>query len=418
MGMTMCEKIIARHADRSSVRPGEYVWVKADATQGGMLGQLEKLGIERVWNPERVYIVEDHLAPPPSVTAANHMVQLRKLVKRYGITNFFEYGRHGILHQVFPENGMIAPGELIPMPDSHSTTGGAFNACVTNAALDSMLVLIFGEYWFRVPESVRINLVGKYAGPENFFVGKDIVLYIAGQYGTDVGLYKSLEYMGPVAHELSVASRMTISNMGVELGAKFAIFPCDEKTEEWLKGRLNRPYTPANPDPDATYAEEITVDVTGLPPQVACPHDPGNVKPVTELEPERIKVDQAFIGSCTNARLEDFQMAARILKGRKVHPDVRLIASPASQNVWNECLREGIWEVFSEAGALVAHSTCGPCYGGHMGVLGDGEVSIASSNRNFQGRQGSPNAFVYLANPATVAASAVLGYIADPRQFL
>ena len=418
MGMTIAEKILAAHADKEEVKPGEFLWCRVDGTAGLPAQALEKLGVKKLWDPQNVYVVEDHLAPPPTVTAANSMAQLRKWVKQYGVTNFFEYGRQGISHQVFPENGMIVPGDLIPMPDSHSTSGGVFNACVTNAAMDSLLCLIFGEYWFRVPESIKIELVGKYPGLDNFIFGKDIVLKVAGTWGTDVGLYKSIEYMGPVAHDLSFSSRWTISNMGVELGAKFAIFEADEKTDEFLKGRVNRPYQHVSPDPDADYSEEYVLDVTDLEPQVACPHDPGNVHPISELEPEKIRVDQALIGSCTNARLEDFEIAARIMKGRKVHPDVRFLCSPASQNIWNDCLKAGLWEVFADAGANIEHSTCGPCYGGHLGVLGDDEVCISSTNRNFQGRQGSPNAFVYLANPAVVAASSVNGYISDPRQFL
>ena len=397
--MTIAEKILAAHADRSEVKPGEFLWCRVGGAAGVPGEMLEKLGVEKLWDPQRVFVTEDHLAPPPTVAAANNMAQLRRWVQRYGITNFFDYGSHGILHQVFPENGSIAPGELIPMPDSHSTSGGVFNACVTNAAMDSLLCLIFGEYWFRVPESIKIELVGKYPGLDNFIFGKDIVLKIAANWGTDVGLYKSIEYLGPVASEPTLSSRWTMSNMGVELGAKFAIFEADEKTDEFLKGRVNRPYQHVSADPDAVYAEQYTLDVTDLEPQVACPHDPGNVHPASELEPERIKVDQA-------------------LKGRKVHPGVRLLCSPASQNVWKECLKAGLWEIFADAGANIEHSTCGPCYGGHLGVLGDGEVSISSTNRNFQGRQGSSESFVYLSNPAVVAASAVNGYISGPRNFL
>jgi len=284
--------------------------------------------------------------------------------------------------------------------------------------MDAILGHIFGEYWFRVPESQKWNLVGKYAGVDGFVVGKDIVLKIMGTYGTDIGLYKSMEMTGPVASEMTLSSRWTVSNMGVEMGAKFTIFNYDEKTQEFLEGKINRPFTPVTADADAVYEDEFTLDVTDLEPQVACPHDPGNVRGITELERDKIKIDQALIGSCTNARLEDFEMAARILKGNKVHPDVRLLCSPASMNVWNEVLKAGLWEVFSDAGANIEHSTCGPCYGGHMGVLGDEEVCIGSTNRNFQGRQGSPEAFVYLANPAVVAASAVKGYIADPRSMV
>ena len=244
------------------------------------------------------------------------------------------------------------------------------------------------------------------------------MLKILGTWGSEVGLYKSMEFRGPAAEAMSLSSRWTISNMGVEMGAKFAIFEADEKVDEFLEGRVDRSYEHVFPDEDAHYAERLTLDVTDLEPQVACPHDPSNVKSIGEVESEKIKIDQALIGSCTNARMEDFRAAARILKGREVHPEVRLLCSPASQAIWRECLKEGLWEVFADAGANIEHSTCGPCFGGHMGVLGDGEVSISSTNRNFMGRQGSPEAFVYLSNPAVVAASAVTGYITDPRKFL
>lgn len=421
MGMTIAEKILAAHADRDEVKPGEFLWCRVDATATSantQLAQLYELGVTELANPDGVYMVEDHLAPPPSVVAANQVIKLRQAVKDFGIKNYWEYGRHGILHQLYPENGMIAPGDLIAMPDSHSTSGGVFNACVTNAAMDSLLCLIFGEYWFRVPESMEVRLEGSYVGVDDFIFGKDIVLKILGTWGSEVGLYKSMEFRGPAAEAMSLSSRWTISNMGVEMGAKFAIFEADEKVDEFLEGRVDRSYEHVFPDEDAHYAERLTLDVTDLEPQVACPHDPSNVKSIGDLEPEKIKIDQALIGSCTNARLEDFRAAARILKGREVHPEVRLLCSPASQAIWRECLKEGLWEVFADAGANIEHSTCGPCFGGHMGVLGDGEVSISSTNRNFMGRQGSPEAFVYLSNPAVVAASAVTGYITDPRKFL
>ena len=421
MGMTIAEKILAAHADRDQVKPGDFLWCRVDATAttaNSQLEQLYELGVTELANPDGVYVVEDHLAPPPSVVAANKVIKLRQAVKEFGLKNFWEYGRHGILHQLYPENGMIAPGDLIAMPDSHSTSGGVFNACVTNAAMDSLLCLIFGEYWFRVPESMEIRLEGTYAGVDDFIFGKDIVLKMLGTWGSDVGLYRSMEFRGPAAEAMSLSSRWTISNMGVEMGAKFAVFEADEKVDEFLEGRVDRPYERVFPDEDAQYAERLTLDVTGLEPQVACPHDPSNVKPISEVEAEKIKVDQALIGSCTNARMEDFRAAAKILKGREVHPEVRLLCSPASQAIWRECLKEGLWEVFADAGANIEHSTCGPCFGGHMGVLGDGEVSISSTNRNFAGRQGSPDSFVYLSNPAVVAASAVTGYITDPRKFL
>jgi 3-isopropylmalate/(R)-2-methylmalate dehydratase large subunit len=416
MGMTIAEKILAAHAGRSEVKPGEYVWCTVDATSNGAgLKVLEELGVERVWDPDRVYVVEDHQAPPPTVEVANAVRELRRLVKKYGITHFFEFGRHGILHQLFPENGMIAPGELIAMVDSHSTSGGVFNACVTNAAIDSLFVLAFGELWFRVPESVKVVLGGTLPG---WCVGKDVILKVAGELGTDFGLYKSIEYTGPVARQMTLAQRFTISNMGVEVGAKFALFECDAKTEEWLRGRVHRPYTPVTADPDAKYAAVYEFDLSDLEPMVAFPHDPGNVHPASEAQRQHIKIDQAFLGSCTNARQEDLEVAARILQGRKVHPDVRMLVSPASQEVYRDALKAGWLEVLADAGCVVEHSTCGPCYGGHLGVLGDGEVCISSSNRNFQGRMGSSLAQVYLASPATVAASAVTGELTDPREFL
>lgn len=415
MGMTIAEKILAAHAGVDRVTPGQYVWCKVDATAGHSLSALERLGVDRVWNPDKVFVVDDHQAPPPTIDAANRVKEVRRLVKKYGITNYFEYGRGGILHQVFAEHGMYAPGELIAQGDSHSTSGGVFDACVTNAAMDAVHILAFGELWFRVPESVRVVLDGRLPA---WCVGKDVILRIASELGTDFGLYRAIEYVGPVASQMTLAQRWTITNMGVEVGAKFAIFEADDKTDEFLRGRVTRPYTHVTADRDASYAAEYKFDLSDLLPMVARPGDPGNGVPVEAVARERVKIDQAFLGSCTNARLEDLEVAARILKGKKVHPDVRMLVSPASQEVFGHALRAGYLEILGEAGALVEHSTCGPCYGGHLGVLGDGEVCISSSNRNFQGRMGSPLASVYLASPATVAASAIAGEIVDPRAYL
>ena len=421
MDMTMCEKILARASGRKEVTPGEYVWAKVDGTAmigGRLYERLEALGVEKLFDPDRIYVTEDHLAPPPSVEAANSAANMRRIVKKYGITHFFEWGRHGILHELFPNYGYCSPGDFIASIDSHSTSYGCFNvaSCPINEEL--IYVLITGELWLRVPPSIKFVITGKLPGPENFVVGKDVFLRLVGQYGTDVALYKSVEYTGPAVHDLSMAGRFSMANMGVELGAKFAIFPCDDKTLEYLEGKMVRPSNPAVADPDAQYEAVYPLDVTDLPPYVALPHDPGNTVPIDEVAPEKIKIDQAFIGSCTNARMEDFHMAARILKGNKISPEVRLIATPASQLLWEQCLKEGIWEVFADAGAVVTNSTCGACPGMHMGVLADEEVCISSSNRNFQGRMGSPKSSVYLANPATVAASAVAGYVADPREYL
>jgi 3-isopropylmalate/(R)-2-methylmalate dehydratase large subunit len=276
-------------------------------------------------------------------------------------------------------------------------------------------VVVTGRLWMRVPESIRFNIVGKLP---DWCVGKDIILKIAGDYGTDCAIYKSIEFGGPVVSQLSLGSRFSMSNMGVELGAKCAIFECDDVTLDWLKGRIWREPNPASPDPDAVYEAVYDVDVTDLAPQVACPHDPGNVKPADEVERMRVKIDQAFLGSCTNGRTEDYAMAARVLEGKKIAPWVRCIVTPASQAIWLECAKNGIWETLAEAGCMITASTCGPCAGAHQGLLGDGEVCIGTNNRNFQGRMGSPEAEVYLASPATVAASALTGYVTDPRPYL
>ena len=418
--MTIAEKVLASHADKKEVKPGEYLWACIDGTNMMLYSprDMEKYRVQRVFDPDRIYACEDHWIPPPSTEIADEVVKLRQLVKKYQIKNFFDIGRQGVAHEIYPCYGYVSPGDLIASVDSHSTTYGCFNAASCAIYEESPYVLATGKLWFRVPQSLKFTITGKYPGPEEFVVGKDIILRILGEYGTEVGSYKSVEFHGPAVSQMSMASRFTIANMGAEIGAKFAIFPCDEKTLEYLEGKMKRPPRPVDPDPDAQYQAVYNMDVTGMPPYVACPHDPGNSVPVTEIEPERIKIDQAFIGSCTNGRMEDFRMAGRILKGRKVHPEVRLIATPASQMIWNECLKEGLWDIFSEAEALVTHSTCGVCFGGHLGLIGGGEVSISSTNRNFQGRQGSSQARVYLANPATVAASAVEGYITDPRRFL
>tara|TARA_B100000676_G_scaffold305319_1_gene359259 strand:- start:382 stop:1629 length:1248 start_codon:yes stop_codon:yes gene_type:complete len=415
MGMTIAEKILAAHAGKDLVKPGQYIWCKVDATSGHQLKALEDLGVDRVWDANKVYMVDDHQAPPPTVVAANKVKELRRLIKKYGIQNYFEYGRGGILHQVFAENGMYAPGELIAQSDSHSTAGGVFNACVTNANLDAVHVLAFGELWFRVPESVRVVLDGNL--PE-WCVGKDVILKVAAELGTDYGLYRSVEYVGPVAEQMTIAQRWTISNMGVEVGAKFALFEADQKTEDFLHERVTRDYEPVKADAGARYEMEYEFDLSDLTPMVARPGDPGNGVPVESVRNEKVRIDQAFLGSCTNARLEDLEVAAKILDGKKVHPDVRMLVSPSSQEVFGEALRAGYLETLHAAGALVEHSTCGPCYGGHLGVLGDGETCISSSNRNFKGRMGSPTSNVWLASPATVAASAIAGKIVDPREFL
>lgn len=416
MGMTMAEKILASKSGKDVVRPGEYVWANVDGT--GVFGPIplmEELGIEQVYDKSRVYAVDDHFAPSPTVAHANSHKALKEFTQKYEIENYFEYGRHGILHQVFPENGYVSPGDLIVSIDSHSTSYGCFNAIGSPIMEELSFVVITGQLWMRVPPSIRFNLNGVL--PE-YCVGKDVMLKIAGEYGTDVAVYRSVEFLGPVAHQMSLGSRFTMSNMGVEIGAKCAIFEADEKTYEFLNGRMKRPPAPVSPDPDAVYEASYDIDCTNLVPMVALPHDPSNSHPVEDVESERLKVDQAFLGSCTNARVEDIAVAARMLETRKVHPDVRMIITPASSEVWHECARLGYWETLSAAGAMITNPGCGACPGAHLGLVADNERCISSSNRNFQGRMGSPLAEVCLASPATVTASAIKGYIADPREFM
>jgi 3-isopropylmalate/(R)-2-methylmalate dehydratase large subunit len=420
MGMTMAQKILADHAipERSEVVPGEYIWARIDETNAGGSKQtwdtLKRLGVTKLFDPDRIYVIDDHKAPPPDVGVAEQVALKRRFVKEFGITHWFEYGRHGILHQRFPEAGYVVPGDLIAMSDSHSTTYGAFNALSAPINAESIYVLVKGQLWFKVPETVKFWITGDL--PE-LCVGKDVILKIAGEYGTDVALYKAVEYLGPTAAAMSLDSRWTMSNMGIEIGAKCAMFEADQKTFDFLDGRTDRPCRPVSPDADAQYGEEHTVDVSTLEPLVACPHDPGNVKPARDVERDAVRIDQGFIGSCTNGRFEDLQMAAAILKGNTVHPDVRLIVSPNSMEVYRNALKAGLLEVLVDAEAMVCHPTCGPCMGSHLGILAAGERCIATTNRNFKGRQGSPESEVYLANAATVAASAIAGTIVDPRGY-
>jgi 3-isopropylmalate/(R)-2-methylmalate dehydratase large subunit len=418
MGMTMAEKILASHSGKVKVVPGEYIWAKIDAanipdvsTEVSPVQWLEKLNIDKLFDPDRIYVRNCQL--PTNIAWAENMKAIRQLVKKYGITHFAEYGRNGIIHQINAEWGCAAPGELIVMADSHTTSYGAFNCASTGIQVEITYVLATGKLWFRVPESIKFQLEGKL--PPMCF-GKDVILKIAADFGTDFAIYKSIEFLGPAAHEMSIASRFSIANMGVEVGGKFALFEADEKTFEFLKGRINRPFTPVFPDPDAVYEKEYVIDISELQPMVACPHDPSNSKGVSQVA--GIKIDQAFIGSCTNGRFEDLEIAAKILEGKTVHPNVRLFISPASMEVWKEALEAGFLKIFADAGALMGDPSCAPCCGQLMTIMAAGEKCISTTNRNFQGRMGSPESEVYLANSATVAASAITGEITDPRLFL
>ena len=412
---TIVEKVLAAHSGKEVVKPGEYVEATIDETKvcARQYDALKNLGV-KLFDPNRIWVVDDHKAPPPDREAAEQVAKTRRLVKEYNIVHWYEYGRHGILHQRFPETGFCVPGDLIAMTDSHSTTYGAFNAVGCPIYVEALYVLIKGRLWFRVPETIKFNITGHLP---KMTVGKDVILKIAGTYDTDVALYKAVEYLGPTAKEMSLSSRWTMSNMGIEIGAKCAVFEADEKTMEFLKGRTDRQPRPTSSDKDAKYARVIDIDVSDLEPMVALPHDPGNSVPVSQVASKGIKINQGFIGTCTNGRFEDLKMTADILEGNKVHPDVRLIISPNSMEVWKDALKAGLFDIFVDANALVCHPTCGPCMGSHLGILAAGERCISTQNRNFQGRMGSPESEIYLSNAATVAASVIEGRIADPRKY-
>jgi len=416
-GQTMAEKILARHAGKARVEPGQIVDAAVDvALSHEMLGSrvfphLEEAGVDRLWDPSRVVVALDHWAPAPTVEAATIHQRVRESVRRYGIHHLYEVGE-GICHQVLAEHGHLRPGELLVGTDSHTTTSGAFGVFATGiGATDMAVVLATGRLWFRVPESTRIEISGRLADK---VMSKDISLAVLGQLGGGGGEYRSIEFLGEDVYRLSLDARMTLTNMAAECGAKAALIPPDAQVEEYVRTRTTVPFASVKPDPDATYAQTLRVDVTKLAPQVALPPLPTKVVPIGMAAGTRI--DQAFLGSCTNGRLEDLRVAAAIVKGRRAAIGVRFLVIPASREVYRNALQEGLIKILVDAGATIGPPTCGPCFGGHCGVLGPKEVCISTTNRNFRGRMGSPDAQVYLASPATVAASALTGHITDPRQ--
>ena len=418
MGKTIAEKILAKKAGRKDVQPGEIVTCRVDLAMSHenarlVMRHFDKIGVDKVWDPDRIVIIFDHRVPAESEITAIGQKEIREFVKSQGIKHFYDINV-GICHQVLAEKGFSRPGILLVGTDSHTTTAGAFGAFATGVgATDMAAVWATGELWLRVPETIKIVIHGEL--PTGVYA-KDVILHIIGKLGADGADYKAVEFYGETITRMSVASRMVMSNLSMEMGAKAAIIPPDGKTLEYVQSRTSWDYEPIYADDDAQYVETYEFDVANLSPQVACPHSVDNVKPIEEVE--GIKVDQAVIGSCTNGRLEDLIEAAKILSTRHVHKDVRLIVIPASWEIYRQALKQGIIETFINAGAVIINPGCGPCLGAHQGVLAPGEVAIASTNRNFQGRMGSPDSFVYLASPATVAASAVEGKITDPRRLL
>lgn len=423
MGMTMAEKILARHAGLNEVRVGEYITAKVDQVfihdsfpeiQEGMKEAGIEAGLNRVWDKDRVVILIDHSAPAmdKNVAMAKKHVTIRNLVKKLGLPNFYDV-KAGIGHQVMMEKGYVLPGSLVVAADSHTTIYGSLNCGGTGIGETEMAwVLHFGELWFQVPTTIKIEVLG---GLTDGVMAKDIFLHISGTYGTEVAQYKSIEWTGPAIDSLSLDGRMCIANQSVELGAKFSLFTSDQKTLDFVKERGARPYEPVLPDPDAKYEEVYTVNASQLQPLVAQPHSLEVVNPASHYRD--VRINQANIGGCANGRLEDIAWAARILKGKKVHPDVRCIVGPASWQVYKTAMKEGYLETLIDAGVIVCHPHCGPCTG-MMGALAPGEVCITATSRNFKGRMGSPEASIYLASPATVAASAIAGHIIDPREVL
>lgn len=416
LGLTLAEKVLARAAGRKAVRPGEFVTAQLDfalvhdifAAQVFQL--LESVGVDEVWDPDRVAVVIDHLVPAPSGAAAELHQRIREYARRFGIRHFYDAGE-GICHQLLVERGHARPGRLMVGTDSHTTTYGALAAAGTGIGTSEMVyVLATGRLWFRVPETIRFDLVGSLPDGVGW---KDVILYVAGRFGSDVAQYRSVEFAGPAAEWVDLPGRLSMCNMAVEIGAKFGMFASDHVTQAFLTRAGATGWEDLRPDGDAAYAAVHTVPLSGLVPQVALPHAVDRVRPVAEVE--GTPVDQAFIGSCTNGRLEDLEEAARILRGRRVHPRVRLLVAPASRQVYRQALESGILSALVDAGALILPPGCGPCFGGHGGLLGPGERCIGTHNRNFVGRMGSPQAEIYLASPATVAASALAGCIADPR---
>lgn len=417
MGMTITEKILANHADKKEVFPGELVFVKLDfilandITGPLAIKEFEKIGVDKVFDTERIALIPDHSTPNKDIKSALQSKILRDFAKKHKIKYYYEVGRVGIEHALLPEEGLVLPGDCIIGADSHTCTYGALGAFSTGVgSTDLAYAMATGEIWLKVPESMKFIYYGKLP---KWVTGKDIILFTIGKIGVDGARYKAMEFTGEVIRSLSMSDRLTICNMAIEAGAKNGIIEPDEVTLEYIRDRAKRSYTIYKSDEDANYKEIYEWDVSDLEPVVAFPHLPSNVKKISEISKD-IFIDQVYIGSCTNGRIEDLRLAAKILKGQKVHPDVRLIVTPATPKTYMEALKEGLIEIFLEAGASITPPSCGPCLGGHLGVLAEGERAVATTNRNFVGRMGHPKSEVYLANPAVAAASAVLGRIAAP----
>jgi 3-isopropylmalate/(R)-2-methylmalate dehydratase large subunit len=418
MAMTITEKVLAAHSGQAEARPGQFVMARLDLMLGNditapiAIEEFRRTGASHVVDSARVVLVADHSTPNKDIKSAEQCRLMREFSDQQGVEHFYDVGRGGIEHALLPEEGLVAPGECIIGADSHTCTYGALGAFATGVgSTDLAVAMATGECWLRVPESIKVVYRGKL---KPWVGGKDLILHTIGLIGVSGATYQALEFCGETIEALPMSDRLTMCNMAIEAGAKNGIIAPDATTEQYMRSVTDRPYRPAVSDPDAAYARTLTIDCSQLDLQVALPHLPENAKPVREVGD--IPIDQSVIGSCTNGRIEDLRIAAAILKGRQVHPRVRLIVIPATPRVQLQAIREGLAEIFLTAGGALSTPTCGPCLGGHMGVLARGERAVATTNRNFVGRMGHPESEVYLAGPAVAAASAVLGRIAGPEE--
>jgi len=419
MGQTLTEKILSAHTD-GTVRSGEFVDVRVDVALANdvtapiAIREFEKIGTGKVFNPDSVVLVPDHFAPNKDIESATQCAVMRNFARAQGIEHCFEVGRMGIEHVLLPEQGLVLPGDVVVGADSHTCTYGAIGAFSTGmGSTDIAVAMATGRIWMRVPETIRVVYSGSL---QRWVGGKDLILYTIGKIGVSGALYKAMEFAGPTIDSLSMAGRFTMANMAIEAGAKAGLFSVDDETRAYVDGRATRQYSVYSSDPDAPYAQTIEIDASKIEPQVAFPYLPENSRSVRDVGD--IPIDQVVIGSCTNGRIEDLRVAAGILGGKEVHPNVRCIVLPGTQQVYLDALREGLIEKFISAGAAVSTPTCGPCLGGHMGVLAAGERAVSTTNRNFRGRMGHPESEVYLAGPAVAAASAVTGRIVGPEEVI
>jgi len=416
MGQTISEKILSNHSDHKKVYSNEFIDVKVDLAMSHdntflVSSIFSKIGKKKVWNPKKIVIVLDHRSPAnTSISAEKHKI-IRDFVRTQKISNFYDIGE-GICHQILPENGFVRPGMIIVGSDSHTTTYGAFGAFGTGiGATDMAAVWATGKIWLRVPETIRFDLYGNLS---QFVYAKDIILYIIGKIGSDVANYLACEFYGDIIHNMSVDGRMCISNQAMEMGAKVAIIPSDEITSKYIQSKTNKKFDEFCSDKDADYKKIFNFDISEIEPQIACPNKVDNIQPISNLIGK--KIDQAVLGSCTNGRLEDLAISAKILKNKTISKNVRMIVVPASRQIYLKSIDRGYIKIFLESGATIINPGCGPCLGLHQGVLAENEVAISTTNRNFKGRMGSVNSKIYLASPATISASALKGEITDPRE--